>query len=335
MKLLNLLIIILILFLLLKNNIEKFDNNKNNIVCDFVTLTFNNKIELELLKLQAISFKYLDFNLINKIIIIYNDEGIGEIDFIKKYYPENVQSKVIIIYRNKIIKKNFVSSWYNQQYIKLHISKFVFAKYYILLDCKNHFIRETSLQDFFSNKKPKLFLGNPGSMIKYYKNSCSYFKIKDPFNYELNKNIKKLMTITPFIFIKDQVINMINYIEKRENKNFYNFFINNKSITEFYLYSSYLIFSGNINKYKLEPMNDITVTIFNNPNLAWNSYKNKKKAITNKNVKIFGLHRKAIEKMNDEYKNNLLFLYSHFFNEKVCLMIKNFLYDGIKRQLNL
>ena len=114
-------------------------------------------------------------------------------------------------------------------------------------------------------------------MIKYYKNSCSYFKIKDPFNYELNKKIKKLMTITPFIFIKDQVINMINYIEKRENKNFYNFFINNKNITEFYLYSSYLIFSGNINKYKLEPMNDITVTIFNNPNLEWNSIKIKRK----------------------------------------------------------
>lgn len=299
---------------------------------DFVTIVFNNNIEIELLKLQAISFKYVEPKNIGKIFVFYNDSGNDKIDFIKKYYPKKLLSKVNIIYRDKIFNKYEKSSWRNQQYFKLYISNYVLSKYYVILDGKNHFIRKTVLTDFIKNGKPKLFLSQPGNMIKYYKNCLSYFKIKDPFNYKYKNDYSKtigkntLLTTTPYIFIKEQVINLINYIENKEKMTFYDFFKKKKNITEFYLYSTYLIFSGNIKKHELILKNNFAITIFRNPNECWNKYKNKKQAITNKNVKILGLHRVAVKNMDDNYKKNLLTLYSNFFDDKTCSMIKSFMY---------
>ena len=299
---------------------------------DFLTLVFNHYIEIELLKLQAISFKYCESKFINKIFIFYNDYGNNNIDFLKDYYPKNLRSKVNIIYRDNTVHKYICcSSWKNQQYFKLYLSNYIESKYYVILDGKNHFIRKVNLNDFIKNNKPKLYLKNPGNMIKYYRNSLEYFKIKDPFEYEYsNDNTKAignsiLTTTTPYIFITQHVINMIKYIEYKEKESFYNFFMKNKSVTEFYLYSTYLIFSNNINKHEMVQMDNFVVTIFNDPNAYWNKYNNKKKAITDTKVKVFGLHRMAVENMDNDYKNNLLTLYSNFFDKKTCNMIKCFI----------
>ena len=68
---------------------------------DFVTLVFNHSIEIELLKLQAISFQYCESELVGKIFIFYNDTGNNNIEFLKDYYPKNLFSKVNIMSTKK------------------------------------------------------------------------------------------------------------------------------------------------------------------------------------------------------------------------------------------
>lgn len=291
---------------------------------DFLTLSFNDNVEIALLQLQAISFKYVLPTMIDhigKIFIFYNDKGIDKIEFIKQYYPLALRPKVCIIYRDTIMKQceNEKSNWRNQQYFKLYISKYIESEYYVVLDGKNHFIRDINLNDFISNDKPKLFLNNPGEMINYYNNCLFYFNIDNPFTYKYDDISKKpignniLLTTTPFIFIKKQVSNLINFIENKEKKTFYDFFMKNISITEFYLYSTYLIFSNNIDKHAMVQRNNYSITIFNNPNLDFNKFEHKKVAITDPKVKVFGLHRESVKNMDDDYKQNLLNLYAHFF----------------------
>lgn len=299
---------------------------------DFVTLAFNNNIEIELLKLQAKSFLYVEPEFIGKIFIFYNDNGNDKLEFIKEYYPKKFIGKVNIIYKDSIFGKNINSDWRNQQYYKLFISNFIVSKYYVVLDAKNHFIRQINLNDFIKNNKPKIFVSTPGNMLKYYKNCLAYFKINDPFNCTFNdceqiSNRKStFLTTTPFIFIKEEVLNLIKYIETKEKMTFYDFFMQNKSITEFYLYSTYLLFSNNINKHEIVERDNFVVTIFRNPNINWNKYESKKKAIKNNKVKVFGLHRKAVEKMDDNYKRNLMTLYSNFYDKEICTMIRSILY---------
>lgn len=298
---------------------------------DFLTIAFGDNTEIELLKLQAISFKYVlpMMDDIYKIHIFYNDIGINKIDFIRQYYPAELQSKVSIVYRDSIMncKK---SSWINQQYFKLFFCKYICANHYIVLDSKNHFIRNVNLNDFFCNGKPKLYLNNPGDMFICYKKSLSYFGIEDPFHYQCDANFKPignnvLLTTTPFIFITNQVSNLISFIENKENKTLHEFFISNinqNTATEFYLYTAYLIFSNNLDKHAMVQRDDLVITIFNDPTADYNVFEKKKIAITSPKVKIFGLHRMAVKKMDNDYKQNLLNMYSNFFDEQTCELIK-------------
>ena len=140
---------------------------------DFLTLVFGSKTEIGLLKLQAIGFKRVEPTFIDQIgtiFIFYNDDGIENLEFIKTFYPDTLRSKVSIIYRDNVTRQHERTNWRNQQYFKLFISKFIQSEYYIVLDAKNHFIRDVNINDFFSDGKPKLYQRNPGKMISFYKN---------------------------------------------------------------------------------------------------------------------------------------------------------------------
>lgn len=327
MKVINiLLIIICIIYIIyyIANNYYLKENNKslnNNITVDFVTICYNDKLELDLLKLQAISFKFVDKKFVNNIYILYNDNNYINFNLIRNFYPSYFQDKVKIIYRQDIYKKDkYKSNWRNQQLFKLLIAKYISSKYYIILDGKNHFIRPVKVSVFFTDGKPNMFLHNPGGMIKYYKNCLNYFNIKCPLN---NNQKYTFLTVTPQIFITNIVINLINYIEKKEKTKFDKFFLCNRKITEFYLYSTYLIYKKSLNLYNLKKKNSLFIVIMDNPNISWNTYEKKKLAITDNKCKIFGLHRKAVKRMNKRYKKNLIFLYKHFYDKKTMLFIKN------------
>jgi hypothetical protein len=293
---------------------------------DFVTIIYNDDTELNLMKLQAISMKYVDIKIINNIYIIYNDKGEYDIDNILPFYPENLRSKVKIVY-NKDISASFEgnsSNWYNQQVLKLLIANIVESKYYLLMDGKNHFIKNITYKDYFNkNNFPKIFVWHPGSMIKYYYSSLEYFKIKDPYNLQNSTNCDLFLTTTPFLMCKNDVLGMIEYIVKRENDTFYNYFMKNTDKhTEFYLYIAYLIFKKRIRFCDIVSTN--FSCIMGHPLGQWNSYEDNALPIINiPRIKIFGLHRAAIANMDDKCKQNMLTFYHLYYDDDTCEFIKN------------
>ena len=306
---------------IIRLNLNINNNNNNNNKVDFLTLVFDNNIEINLLKLQAYSFSFVDFNLINNIIIFYNDSGLNIIDDLKDYYPSQLKEKVHIIYRDELFyNKSESAPWKHQQLYKLILYRFINSKYYIVLDCKNHFIRNVSFNNFFKNNKPILFTKthkNNKNMMKYFYNSLKYFDIKDPKIYKLN-----LKTVTPFIFITEEVKNMIDYIEKKEKTIFSYFFLKNNDITEFYLYQSYIIFKNKLDHlYTLSPQ--ITKSTFKN---STNIISDINEIVNNNKLKIFGLHRNNINNISDKDKEYILKQYFEFYNNNTIEFIKNFIF---------
>ena len=319
-------ILIIILILILYNrNVKIFTkSDKNNISVDFVTITYNNPIEMNLLKLQAYSMKYVDKNFINKIIIIYNDTGDYDFTDIINCYPEELQNKVMIVDAIKLIPNYDTSSWHNQQFCKLLIANIVESKYYLILDGKNHFIKNITRSDYFYSNKPKLFLDNPGQLIERYYNCLKYFNIECPYNF--NKNCTNiLLTTTPFLMSKKDVIDMMKMIETKENMSFIDFFKSNLDIiTEFYIYTTYLIYTNRISNYKLCPKN--YTYIVNDPYDKWNTFDIHQKTLNKPHIKIFGLHRKALSSMNNNYKLKLRDMYKKYYSDNICQFInKNIL----------
>lgn len=302
---------------------------------DFLTIVFNHNIEIELLKLQAISFKYCDPDMIGKIFIFYNDSGVNKIEYLKKYYPKKLLPKVNIIYKDNYfsnnninIKKYKYKGWRFHAFLKLWLANKTESDVYCFLDAKNHFIRKITLDNFFENGKYKIFFTKKQNVDQkfwgenYYNNGFKYFNIKIPDELSL----KYVNIGTPFLYDKNIVIDMIKYIETKNKKPFIDFYMEGELLhVECSIYLSYLYFIKNtafVFKQRLQ-----FFTIFHNPYVKRVlNFINSQKIYDNDTLLVFGLHRVAIDKIDDSFKNKLLIFYSKFYDEKTCAMIKSFMY---------
>ena len=286
-----------------------------------MTLTYNHTIEMNLLILQARSMKYVDEALINKIFILYNDVGDYDFTEIIANYPVALQGRVRILRVPEISDVVLPSNWFSQQIYKILVARCVEADHYLVLDGKNHFIRPVNYKDYFnSERKPRLFKGYPGSMVKYYHRCLQYFGAVDPY---ADKS-EQLVTTTPYLLKKADVLDMVRHIEEKERTSFIQFFERYKftSISEFYLYSTYLILTKKIDNYRLTMYN--FRSIMSNPTASYNIYeKIGVGTLNNPKIKIFGLHRAAVLTMDDTYKQNLLAFYPTFFDADTCEFIRN------------
>ena len=52
---------------------------------DFVTICYNNILDIKMLELQALSFKYVNLNLCNNILIFFNANNASENNVFKEY----------------------------------------------------------------------------------------------------------------------------------------------------------------------------------------------------------------------------------------------------------
>ena len=134
------------------------------------------------------------------------------------------------------------------------------------------------------------------------------------------------MTTTPFLFNTKDVLDMINYISTKENMSFLDFFLREPyKYTEFFLYSSYLHFSNKLENYHICDFNDVNyISIMSDPNLFWNTYEATAiKVLNNTNIKVFGLHRLAINTMDLEYKKKLIYFYKQIYDDIICNFIQD------------
>jgi hypothetical protein len=301
---------------------------------DFITIVFNDPKEVLLLQIQAKSFYLVDKNIINDIYVIFNDNkeyfNLFKETFnnqLVKLYPDYLISKVKLIHISDLGLNLKKTTWFSQQIIKIYISKFINSKYYIVLDSKNHFKENISYGDFFKNEKPIIRMSaHSHEMLKYYYNCLDYFNVSCP-NIIPQNNIK-IQTITPFIFIKNICLQLINYIEFKENISFSDFININKKYTEFFLYYAFMLYLNIENEYiYINERNVITIGGLDPKIHSFNAWPDKNKYLNKSTIKIVALHRKCIQFIDEEYKNNILNFYKdHYKNDELTDLLYKFLY---------
>jgi hypothetical protein len=316
--------IMMIVLMCVQNSCEQFEDDDTKFKVDFLTLFFDNEIEIELLKLQALSFFLVPTSLIHEIIVCWNDVGsYAEMDSLISFYPRSLRSKVRITNRDNIIPNDKKSDWRNQQLCKLLLAKTIKAPYYIILDGKNHFIKPVKKDHFFTPQehKPKLFLGNPGKMIGCFDYCLNYFGISKSSlqlssPYSVDDPDFQFCTTTPFILKTDIVLEMVSYMEFLEKMDFSQLFEHHKEGTEFYFYISYLILKQYISQYHLQKK--IHVTLWPDLDKEWNQIESIEQVINQEDCPIFGLHRRALLKMEkDNFEKLLSFYKTHYPKEMI------------------
>ena len=225
---------------------------------DFVTVTFSR--DFNLLKLQARSLALcVPESFINSIILICNDT-IENMEILRAIIiPEykHLAEKVQIIESTTIHLSpdpNLNYGWFPQQILKLRAYKVTSAKYYIVLDSKNHFIRPITEDYFFQDGKPKQVIEDYTEhfMRIYIINTLNVFEnnknnIKDRFIHyytDSEKNVPSFQTLlTPVIFIRE-ICKSID-----ENMNLDYFLNGQNTFAEFAIYAAYLQYNTLQNEY--------------------------------------------------------------------------------------
>ena len=159
------------------------------------------------------------------------------------------------------------------------------------------------------------------NLLKLQAYSMKYFKIEYPYNFntETGTGTNIFSTTTPFLMSKKDVLDMISLIEKRENMSFTDFFNSKQGIiTEFYIYITYLIYTNKISNYTLSPNN--YTSIMNDPFAEWNTFDRHQLLLNKPYIKIFGLHRAAVNSMDNNYKLKLRDMYKKYYSDmrQVC-----------------
>ena len=303
---------------------------------DFVSILYDNKIEYDLLKLQLYSFRFVDESIINNIYLLFNDEADKNKKFEEEYLssiegfvPIHLKSKIEIIYITDLISldKPYISDWFSQQFAKIYVSRIVKSSIYIVLDVKCIFIRPINKNTFFIDGKIKLY--NEGldcdKMVEFYKNCFNYFGID---NYESYRHSDREVTCSPpFTFITQECKKLVQYVEDKENMNLYDFF-NLRKYTEAYFYFAWLCFTNNK---RYDFVNEYHKTVIIGPLdpkiYEFNSWKYKIEFINNNEANIICIHRKCIDILDNNYKNNIIeFINNLFKNSEIDTLLRNLLF---------
>ena len=293
---------------------------------DFVTILFNHDLEKDLFKVQSYSFKYIDFYIINKIYVLFNDNIEHKTAFKKlfeeniiNYYPREIRDRVNLVFLDDISLDFKLSNWFTQQVVKIVVAKIIKSEYYVVIDAKNHFIENITIDYFFRNNKPYLYFNpNPDKLLQYYNNCLDYFNVNSHFNHRNNRF--KVQTTTPFLFITKECLNLIKHIEDNENMSFDTFFICKSKFTEFFLYHAFLIYSKKDDLYDYEYNKIHPSVIVGNNKEYYNTWEYKQNIFNTNKIYVFSLHRLCFFILDQEYKENLIEFYKTKYNNEEIIM---------------
>jgi hypothetical protein len=196
---------------------------------DIVTVVFRE--ELDVLKLQAKSIqRYCDNLDIGRIIVVINDDTMSDSDIDIKWWG-SFQQRVVIVHRTHWPIDYAQNGWLTQQLLKIIATEFCVSKWSMILDAKTLFVK--SIGNFDS--KPQV-----GLLDIYPVFEVSRQRVSDLFGINLTKQLGP--GGVPFIFHNDTVAQMINQVTDFVQRPFADWFQSQGMITEFILYSGYVVY---------------------------------------------------------------------------------------------
>lgn len=260
--------------------------------------------DVRLFELQAISIdKLFDHGKISKYRVIINDTNEEALrshveEFLKVNISLALREKIEIVSSGKYLSHGR-DGWKDQQYLKLFSVADSEADWVIVLDSKNHFVKDTLLSDFFIEGKAKTYFGHPAAALEPWLIKSNQFFSVD--NYDNNA----MPTVTPYLMRPDLMRLMLNRIksDKRieEGESLSSAPALDKT-SEFFLYFAFLQKLGCIHDYyRAAPrLCETLYTVWPQDREMVSQFLN---ALLEGKYHVFGLHRKRLPQLNESEKD--------------------------------
>jgi len=141
--------------------------------------------------------------------------------------------------------------WLSQQVLKIKVAEVLLSKRYVLLDAKNHFIKQLNWGVLETpSGRPRMqchsYAGH--GMLEYLQNTLNYLGI------DVKEHVGSFpRTHPPFTMYTHEARELIQFIERREHEAFASVFLGRR-LSEFFLYSGFLISKGTLHQlYDMSP----------------------------------------------------------------------------------
>jgi len=287
-----------------------------------VVVVYEKELNELLLLLKSIDI-YFDLSTLEGIHIAVQ-ESMRDFSFmLNKLVPElfpNLSNQILIYSQLDLISDSFGRpGWYVQQALKIKTSTIIKGQYALVLDCKNHFVNHTTSADFFENELPLYLFSSEAA--KFSSSSSiladNFVKAFEIFDLDYRNFIDKALgSLTPFIFRKDQLIEMVKFIKSRfANSDFYELFLTTLNTAEFYLYTAFLHKTGEYSNSIAERKVWISAVLWES-NVKDMNYINWVISLIQANqVKMFGIHKNCYGKISPDVCNAIEHLW---LNKNLC-----------------
>jgi tetratricopeptide (TPR) repeat protein len=207
----------------------------------FVTVAF--KGEIGLLRMQARSMgRFLkDLGDVSIYVVVNDPDYVGFMEeFERSVRPEYgpLRDRLTVFDRNKVYEDKYdVRGWRSQQFLKLLVANIIDSDQMIIMDAKNHFIRDVDRNSTLAEDGASItwLADRRKDFTDEFRKTYSYFGVNPDLYIDHN-----LPTITPFVVPRLLVKEAVSYVENREKLGFVDFFLGAGSfLTEFLLISGY------------------------------------------------------------------------------------------------
>ena len=203
----------------------------------FVTVIFEGSKSGMILQARSLA-KYLPCDLVEKIIVIDNSANGSSMGWLADLQTEygDLWGMVSILRASDIADVSEAGGgWWSQQILKLKIAEHIRTPVYVLLDCKHYLVKPLARDFLTRDGKLRIraanYAGHP--LLPNLKAALAHFSIPD------SQATHFPTTTPPFPFAVDAALEVVDYAEKQSGS--LKKFMADNNITEFFLYSAYLI----------------------------------------------------------------------------------------------
>ena len=259
--------------------------------------------ELRALKLQARSLRlFAAPGMFERIIYICNDNAFRPFkNFIEtEVKPELgplAQLVEVVAYERVLGKRIEKTGWRSQQALKLLVAQMVQTPQFLILDSKNHFIRPFNTGTFITPEGKLRVNPVPINPLfrAHFESACHYFGVESSHNIDTAHPMT-----TPFIMATNIARKLIASVEGREKTSFFDMFIRDTSLNEFFFYYAYLIADKKLSDATYEERSRYAVGFFGQAAKSYDRVLMLIKALDEQDICCTGVHRFIFEAAHPE-----------------------------------
>lgn len=267
-----------------------------------VSVTFSGDLRLTVLQSMSVD-RLFDLPDISEYVILINEPADNFasvravlLRLLRTAVSEELFSKIKVLGWTDFYPESARVGFYDQQILKLAVSRLFSAPFYLLLDAKNHFVAKAGWRDFFSGDG-RPFLDRVTTSDYWRSNLEGSFVLlgEDPADYELSE---MPTSITPFVMVTAEARELVIELEEKYQTILPSVFKGREgTATEFLVYYAYLSAKQKLARYSCgeKPVRTL-FTVWPQEPVTISKYVRES---AEPGSVLFGLHRNRIPQLSD------------------------------------